>query len=163
VFRHVAIAITILSALLSLHIGKAWPAPPINIDVRATILSSSNCKFRPPKSATVDFGILDPIGGGDVTVLSSLTIRCQGNDPLATFFITDDDGQYDTGPNANRMQHTVDPTQYIPYTLTLSPDTATIPKGVDQIIDITADLLGVDYQGAIAGIYTDTVTVTVNP
>lgn len=163
VFKQFFIAAVTLSALLSFFPQKAWTASSTVIDVQAVVLSTSNCRFRPPRSATVDFGTLNPLTGGDVTIITSLTIRCGGSAPLATFSITDDDGLNETGPDANRMQHSVVLTEFMPYTLTLSPTSATIPKNTDQIITITADLLIADYQNAIAGLFIDTVTVNILP
>ncbi len=142
---------------------KGWGADTSNISVNATILSSSNCLFRPPKNVTVDFGNLDPLSGLNINLGASLIIRCAGSAPIATFAISDDDGLNETGPNANRMQHTVVATEFIPYSLSFSPTTATIPRNTDQVISISATLNGTDYQNAILGTYTDVITLTIAP
>lgn len=148
---------------LAIHSGTGWALDSSGITVNATILSNSNCRFVPPKSAAINFGILDPTSPVNVTVSSSLTVRCAGSAPLATFGITDDDGLNETGPNANRMGHSVVAGQYIPYSLSINPTSATIPRNTNQTITVTGTLNGVDYQNAIAGLYTDTVTLSVLP
>ncbi|MEW6324139.1 MAG: spore coat protein U domain-containing protein [Nitrospirota bacterium] len=161
--RTLIVCALILSIGLAFSAGRAWPADSNVINVRATVLSSSNCRFSPPKLANIDFGIVDPLNPVNLTVSASLIVRCSGSSPLATFFISDDDGLYETGANANRMRHAIDATQFMPYSLSLTPDTATIPRNTDQTITITATLNGASYQNAIAGVYADTVTVNIVP
>jgi hypothetical protein len=151
------------SALLAGLPGAGWALDSGVITINAVILSSSNCRFSPPKTAAVNFGTLDPTNPVNVTVSASVVIRCSGSSPLATFGITDDDGLNETGPNANRMLHTVTAGQYIPYSLSYLPTSATIPRNTNQTITITGSLNGADYQSSIAGIYTDVVTLTVVP
>jgi spore coat protein U-like protein len=82
---------------------------------------------------------------------------------MATFFISDDDGLYETGPNANRMRHTTLGTEYIPYTFTLNPTSGTVPKNSTQTLTITGTVNGVTYQDAATGNYSDTVVITLAP
>lgn len=92
-----------------------------------------------------------------------MIFRCSSSDKFVTFFISDDDGLYETGPDQNRMRHTITPTEYLPYSLTLSPTSGTIPKNDDQTLTITGTVRGADYQDALAGNYSDTVTLTISP
>lgn len=133
------------------------------VAVTATVLSKSNCKFRPPKTAALNFGILDPANPVDKNASASIIFSCAGSAPTATFFITDDDGLYESGPNANRMRHTTIITEYLPYSFILSPTSGTVPKNSDQTLTITGTVLGVDYQDAYAGVYSDTVTIVIVP
>ncbi len=143
--------------------GDLLAADTNTLNVSATVLSNSVCNFRPPKTSTLNFGNLDPTNPIDVTVSTTATIRCAGNAANATFFISDDDGLYETGPDANRMRNAVVLTEFLPYSLALSPITATIPKNTDQIITISGTVLGADYQTAYVGSYSDTVIITVAP
>lgn len=161
--RKLVVCALIILTGLAFPASRAWSADSNTINVRAVVLSSSNCRFTPPKLANIDFGIVDPLNPVNLTVSASLIIRCSGSAPNATFFITDDDGLYETGPNAGRMRHATDLTQYMSYSLSLTPDTATIPRNTNQTITITATLNGAAYQNAIAGVYTDTVTVNIIP
>lgn len=132
------------------------------VTVTATVLSKSQCKFRSNTSA-LNFGNLDPTSPIDKTTSVSVTFRCVGSTLNATFSITDDDGLYESGPDANRMRHTITTTEYIPYLLTLSPTSGTIPKNTDQTLTITGAVKGVDYQDALIGSYSDMVVISIEP
>lgn len=130
--------------------------------VSATVLSKSNCKFN-AATAALNFGNLDPATPVDKTVTTSITFVCNGSAANATFSITDNDGLYETGLNANRMRNTTVTTEYLPYGLTYNPQTSTVPKGVNQTLTISGTVLGVDYQDAYVGSYSDTVVLTIAP
>lgn len=132
------------------------------VAVTATVLSKSECKFN-SKTSNLNFGNLDPVNPIDKTTNTSITFRCGGSAPSATFSVTDDDGLYETGPNANRMRHTTITTEYLPYSLTLNPTSGTVPKNTDQTLTITGTVKGVDYQDALSGSYSDTVVISVAP
>jgi len=132
------------------------------VSVTATVLSKSQCKFN-SKTATLNFGDLDPANPVDKTIDTSITFKCGGSDPIATFSITDDDGLYEIGSNRNRMRHTTVLTEYLPYSLMLSPTSGTVPKNTDQTLTVTGTVRGVDYQDATMGSYSDTVVVSIEP
>jgi spore coat protein U-like protein len=132
------------------------------LTVKAVVLSKNQCKFNSATSA-LNFGSLDAANPVNKTVATSVVFRCIGSAPNATFLITDNDGLYETGLNANRMRHTTVTTQYLPYSLTYNPQTSTVPKGVDQTLTISGTVLGVDYQDAYVGSYSDTVVLTIEP
>ena len=140
--------------------GVAHAAPDTAIDVSATVLSISNCRFR-TTSAALAFGTLQPWNPVDVSVTAGLVIRCAGNAaPLATYFISDDDGLHETGPNAHRMQNGG---ALLRYSFSYAPATATIPRNTNTPITVTGTVYGVDYQWAESGDYADTVTLTIVP
>lgn len=156
----IGIPATLISALLlaapCAHAGTA------TLTVSASILSNSNCRFFSPPAA-LSFGNLDPGNPVDVTVSTTIRFRCMGSAPIATFLITDDDGLHETAPDANRMQHAALPGAFLPYGLTLAPESATVPKNAPQILTVTGTVRGVDYLNAFAGIYADTVVITLEP
>lgn len=86
-----------------------------------------------------------------------------GSSPIATFLINDDDGLYETGPNANRMRHVTLGAEYIPYSFILNPRTGNAPKNTLQTLTISGTVNGVDYQNAATGNYSDTVVITLEP
>lgn len=140
--------------------GAAQAAPDSAIDVSATVLSISNCRFR-TTSATLAFGVLQTWNPVDVTVTAGLVIRCAGNAaPLATYFIFDDDGLNEGGPNAHRMRNGA---ALLPYAFSYAPATATIPRNTNTPITVTGTVYGSDYWNATIGTYTDTVTLTIVP
>jgi spore coat protein U-like protein len=132
------------------------------ITVTATVISKSQCKFN-TSASNIDFGNLDPANPVDKTVNTTITFRCGGSAPNATFLISDDDGLYETGSNANRMRHSTNSAEYLPYTLTLSPVSGTVPKNSDQTLTITGKVKGSDYEDAIAGSFSDSVVISINP
>lgn len=135
----------------------------VDMTVSATVLSSSNCKFVVPKFTTLAFGTIDPSASTNATASGSLVVRCGGSAANATFAITHDGGLHETGAGLYRMRHSVTPTAYLAYGVSYSPQSATIPKNTNQIITITGTVTPAQFGNAIAGNYTDTVTVTVSP
>lgn len=151
----------ILFILITTGIGHA--ADSNVVSVTATVLSKGNCKFT-SKTATLDFGSLDPANPIDKSVNTTIIYRCQaqGNAPI-TFAITDDNGLYESGPNAPRMRHTTQLTEYLSYSLTLNPTSGTAPKVTEFPLTVTGTVRGVDYQNAAMGNYSDTVVVSIDP
>jgi hypothetical protein len=142
--------------------GDCYAADNKVISVSAVVLSKSQCKFD-SKTATLNLGNLDPASPSDKSISTSMTFQCKGSAPIATFSITDDDGLYELGPNAHRMRHTTVTSEYLPYSLTLSPGSGTVPRNTTQTLMITATVMGDDYQDALAGNYSDIVVLSINP
>lgn len=151
-----------LSFLMFALAGVSRGADSGALAVSAVILSKSSCKFN-SSAATLDFGNLDPVNAALVTASTTLPFVCHGSAPTATFQITDDDGLNETGLNANRLQHQSVSTAYIPYQLSYSPATASVPKNAAQTLTITGQIQASAYQTAIAGVYQDTVVLTIQP
>jgi spore coat protein U-like protein len=156
------IAIITISIFLTAILSHA--ADSNVISVTATIISSKgNCTFT-SKTAALNFGSLDPANPVDKSVNTTIIYRCQAQgNSLITFAITDNDGLYETGPDAPRMRHTTQLTEYIPYGLTLNPTSGTVPKVQEFPLTITGTVRGVDYQNAAMGNYSDTVVVSIAP
>lgn len=159
--KTIPIIILILLIFTTADIGYA--ADSNVVSVTATVISRGNCTFR-SKTAALDFGTLDPANPTDISVNTTIIYRCQaqGNRPI-TFAITEDDGLYETGPNAPRMRHTTQLTEYLAYGLTLTPTSGTVPKTVEFPLTVTGTVRGVDYQDARIGNYSDTVVITIEP
>ena len=131
------------------------------VSVAASVLSKSNCKFD-NTTATLAFGTLNPANSGDATVTATIGFKCAGSAPNATFAITHDSGLYETAANANRMKHAT-LTEYLPYSVGLSPTNATVPKNSQQTLTITGTVPEAAYQNAYSGAYSDSVVVTIQP
>ena len=110
---------------------------------------------------TLSFGNLDPGVGTNVIRTTTLTISCNGPDPIP-FSITDDDGLYETGVNAGRMRNTAVPTEFLPYSIAYA-GSGSVLKKTDLNIVITGTVLGMVYQDAYVGSYSDMITFTVSP
>jgi len=158
-------ALIFWTASLAFSLGSAFAAGNAVMNVSATILSNSNCRFRTP-TANVSFGVLDPLSALNVTATATTAIRCSGSAPLMVYMITQDSGLNSTGPGMNRMRHATDTTAYLPYSLVISPDSNSFPRETppqDHTVTVTGTVLGADYLTALAGNYADTVTLTINP
>ncbi len=142
----------------------SYAADSSTISVTATVISRGYCWFA-TTTASLNFGNLNPANPVDVTANSSAFFRCFRFFGQVTFFIGDDDGLYETGPNANRMRHTAMPTEYLPYSFNLSPTSGTVPSRpfTNRTLTISGTVRGVDYQNVAMGNYSDTVVITIEP
>ncbi|MFO7982447.1 MAG: spore coat protein U domain-containing protein [Desulfuromonadales bacterium] len=132
------------------------------VSVSATILSKSQCKFN-TNTAVINFGDLNPASPVDVTATATLDFVCRGSAPLATFSFSDDDGLYESGPDASRMRHATLPGEFLAYGLGLDPVSGTVAKNSPQTLTVTGTIQGIEYGTAMAGAYSDTVTITISP
>ena len=144
-------------------LSEVRAADSSSIDVRAVIITPGFCVIF-GASTTLDFGNLDPLSPVDVNASTTLNFMCFQFPPSpVTYFVGDDDGLYETGPNANRMIHSTNPAWFLPYSLTVVNGAATIPPFSLQTLDINGTVNGADYVGALLGNYTDIVTITIVP
>lgn len=132
------------------------------VSVSAILLSKSQCKFS-TATAVLSFGNLDPANPVDVSATTTLNYVCRGSAPIATYVFSDDDGLYESGPDANQMQHATLAGFFLPYSISLSPPSGTVPRNTAQTLTVTGTVLGADYQTAEAGAYADTLTITIAP
>jgi len=117
-------------------------------------------------TSALNFGNLDPSNPIDINASASVSFRCfRFFNGQVTFFIGDDDGLYETAPDANRMRHATMMTEYLPYSFSLNPASGTIPGNpfVNQTLNITGTVRGVDYQNTATGNYSDRVVITIEP
>jgi len=116
------------------------------------------CKFNSATS-TLAFGALDPSSGAAASVAGSTTFWCTKG---VSFTLGDDGGLYNSG--GPRMRHATTTTEFIPYSLGMTPTAAT---GSGPATPITLNLSGnitfADYSNAEAGNYSDTVIITITP
>ena len=49
------------------------------------------------------------------------------------------------------------------YSLSLTPTSATVPRGVDQTLTVTGTIQPFEFQNVRAGTYQDTVVITLTP
>ncbi len=133
------------------------------VSVSATITSGGFCWIT-TNNANLSFGVLDPGSPVDVTRTTTLNFRCLGLSSV-TYAVTDDDGLYETGPDRNRMRRTAAPVAYLPYSLDVSPRSATVSGNpfVLRTLTISGTVQGADILGANPGNYSDTVLLTINP
>lgn len=145
------------------------------VNVLANVVGT--CKFEPVgASTTLDFGTLDPSVGTDVNANTTLQFWCTRG---ATYTITDDNGQNESG-TTHRLLHTTTAGEYIPYSYcytdtggpitpcstdtTSETGTGGGPPPLNLItLYISGTITGANYVNALAGSYSDTVTMNITP
>jgi hypothetical protein len=132
------------------------------LTVAARVLSKDVCSFR-SGATNLNFGAIDSAGTSDISKTATMRFVCNGSSANAAFAFTSNDGLYETGPGANRMRNSAVTTEYLPYTLALSPQSGTIPRGVNQTLTITGTVTSTNYRSAYVGNYRDTVVISLNP
>ena len=132
-----------------------------NLVINATVLSRSNCKFNNPGSATISFPAIDPSGAAAQVLAGALSFTCNGSAPIASYTIVQDGGLYNSA--GNRMRHSTNFGEFLPYSLALSPTSGSAPKGVSQPLTATVTIPVASFQQAIAGIFADSVVITISP
>jgi spore coat protein U-like protein len=137
--------------------GLALAGDTNTVTVNANVVGT--CKFNSAAS-TLGFGGLDPSSGLAVNASTSTTFWCTKG---ASYSIGDNDGQYESGLNANRMKHTT-LNEYIAYDFGYTPTSGT---GSGPSTSITLDISGrvefAAYQNASEGDYSDQVILTITP
>ncbi len=149
--------LVVLSILMFMCISSvSFAADTGTVNINATVVGT--CKFT---TSTANINVtLDPSIGGTVNGTGSLVFWCTKN---ASYTVSDDDGMYETGADANRVFNSI-ANEYIPYSFSYTPTSGTGNGPTNPItLNLTASFAQVDYQNASAGTYTDTVTITVNP
>lgn len=151
-------------ALLSIALAAVACAAQANtgtLAVSAVVLSKNNCKFA-NGAAALDFLALDPGATANQTATATINFTCKGSDATAVFAVSGDNGLY-SSDGVRRMRNTVDTSQFVGYSLQLSPASGTAPKNVVQTLTITGTVAPAQVGDAIAGSYSDTVSITVTP
>ncbi len=132
--------------------GAAMAAGTNTVAVSGTVLGT--CSIT---GGTAALGLIDPAGVGPVSAVVTLPqVTCSNGTP---YTITDDDGANESGPNANRMSDGAGNVMAYSFTYT-GAGTGT---GLAVNMDVAASVAQLDYAGKPAGIYNDTVTLTVTP
>ncbi len=143
---------------LVLFSGVAFAGDTNTVTVTANVVGT--CKFL-SSTSTLDFGSLDPSSGADVNASTTVNFWCTKN---ASYSITDDDGENESGSNQNRMKHETIQNEYIPYTFTYSPTSGTGNGRTSPItLNISGTVTFANYKDAAAGNYSDKVTLTIIP
>ncbi len=150
--KKLALLVVTLGLLLAPALTQA--ADTATVTVSATVVGT--CKFNSGGSITFT---LDPSVGGDVNgTVTQPQFWCTKN---ASYTITDDDGLNETGANQNRLSNGTG--EYIPYSFTYTATGTGNGPANPITMDIASTILSADYLNVSAGVYNDTVTLTVNP
>ncbi len=151
-----AIALNALAAAGLMASAAVW-ADTNTLTVQASV--TGTCKFNSAAS-TLPFPALDPSVGTDVNATQALlTYWCTKGQVAST--------SASNGANPSGTQRRMKgpgATDFIPYSLTLAGGAQT-GQGKSTNLNLTLDgiVLGTDYINATAGVYSDTVTLTITP
>lgn len=145
----------LLVALAAMAFAGVAGAETIGVGVSANVLGK--CKFD--TSADAVFGDLDPMAPAAQTATGSVTFWCTNG---TSYTLTSNNGA-----NASGVQKRLKgpgATDFINYTLALASGSGTgSGKSTAITVNANASLAGAAYQDAVAGSYSDTVTVTIAP
>lgn len=138
--------------------GAASAIDTATVTVSATV--APTCRFSSP-AAALAFGVL-PDPAADTNASTTLNFWCTTG---ASYTITDDDGLYETGLNANRMRSTaLAIPQYMPYTFSYAPASGTgLGPATPINLNITGTVLAASYSALPGDVYQDSVVLTINP
>ena len=152
------IALTALAAIAVLvPAGSAMANDNATVTVTANVVGT--CKFSVAAGA-VAFGDLDPASPVDKNgTVTQPQFWCTRG---ASYTISDNDGLNKSG-TTHRMVHGVTATEFIPYSFTYTATGTGAGPTAPVTMNIAAQVLGIDYSGALAGAYSDTVTLTITP
>jgi len=145
-------------ALIVIITGSVAMAAGTNtLTVNATVVGT--CNFNTATS-TISF-TLDPNSSADGTATTVPTFWCTRG---TTVTPTTDNGKNFSG-GSKRMKSTANPTEFIPYSVTLTPSsTSGSGKSTPINLTVTGTVLNADYVSALAANdYTDTVVITIKP
>ena len=157
-----------LAALCACAILPALPvysAGSNTLSMAATVIGT--CKVTTPPGI-LNFGTIDPSGASNVPASTTFAIKCTKS--TVSSAATDDGGL--NFSSTKRMTHSVTPTAFLPYTVTYSGDAGFVGQGfgaaaLAQSVTVNGTITPAQFQNALvttAGqIYSDTVTITVNP
>lgn len=152
-------------ALLALCALPAAGAGSNALGTSASVVGT--CKVTTPPGV-LDFGNIDPSGTSNVTASITFGVKCTRL--TVSTAATDDGGLYLAG-GVKRMRHSTAPTAFLPYSVAYVA-AAFIGQGFGpsagaQTVTVNGTITPAQYQDALvtaAGqIYSDTVTITVNP
>jgi len=148
-----------------LQAAPALPAGSNTLSLSTNVIGT--CKVTSPPGL-LDFGTIDPSGASNVVATMTFSIKCtKGTVSTAA---GDNGGLNFSG--TKRMKHSVTATAFLPYSITYSGDAGFAGQGFGaaaaaRTVTINGTITPAQFQNAqatVAGqVYSDTVTITVNP
>lgn len=132
----------------------SWLLAAVLLLAAPLVHGQQGCQFTGNPSG-ITFTALDPSVATTQTAFIDVKIKCNpaGTTPTWSFSSAN-------GGASPRMQNSVVPTEYIPYSVAASFQGN---SGANQDWRLTATVLGQDYQNAYVGSYSDILTATITP
>jgi spore coat protein U-like protein len=149
----------------ALQIPSVFAAGSNSLSMSTNVIGT--CKVTTPPGV-LDFGTIDPSGSSNVTVSTTFAMKCTKG-TIATA-ASDNGGLNFSG--TKRMKHSVTTTAFLPYAIAYSGNVGFAGQGfgalnLAKIVTVTGTITPAQFQNALvttAGqVYSDTVTITVNP
>jgi spore coat protein U-like protein len=147
------------------HAPLVFGAGSNTLSMAANVVGT--CKVTTPPGI-LNFGTIDPSGATTVTATMTFAMKCTKR--TVSTAASDNGGLNFSG--TKRMKHSVTTTAFLPYSITYSGDTGFTGQGFGvaagaQTVTINGSITPAQFQNAratVAGqVYSDTVTITVNP
>lgn len=132
-----------------------------SMTITAVVVSKANCHFN-NTNLTLDFSAINPASTADATASVSGSVSCTGGKTDTTVGFTVGTGIFASG-GTRRMRHATVPTEFLPYSVSISPAGATIPKNSSLNFTLSGTITASQFQNVMAGSYLDLVVVTVLP
>jgi hypothetical protein len=154
-----------LATWAALSMFPAYGAGSNSLTLSAQVIGT--CKVTTPPGI-LDFGNIDPSGGGNITASTTFAVKCTKN--TVSTAATDNGGLNFSG--TKRMKHSVTATAFLPYAVSYSGAAGFTgqgfgPAALAQTVTVNGTITPAQFQNArvtVAGqIYSDTVTISVNP
>jgi spore coat protein U-like protein len=162
-FKLTTLASALLSAGLVISTAAiAGGTTPLTVNAKI----SGVCKVT-TAPGTLDFGTIDPSGAANATASTTFVMKCSNG--TTSTAATDDNGL--NFSVTKRMQHTT-AGNFLAYAVAYAGDTGFAGAGfggaaATKTVTINGTITPAQYAGALATtgaqVYTDTVTITVNP
>ena len=162
--EYIAVASMVMTSIGMTLCSPVFAGGTSPLTVNAKI--SGVCKVT-AAPATLDFGSIDPSGGANATASTTFTMKCSNG--TTSTAASDDGGLNFSG--TKRLQHTV-AGNFLGYAIAYSNDTGFSGAGfggatASQTVTINGTITPAQYGSALATtgvqVYSDTVTITVNP
>lgn len=138
--------------------GSGWAADSATLTVQAMV--TPTCMFQAPRTATLNFGSLNP-GGGDVTQSATAQFWCTAGVSNLAFAVGNG---LNFAAGKRGMKHATF-ADVIPYSIdSVTPDGNPNAGPLSpRTVTIQGSVLGTDYASVTAGTYSDTVIVSITP
>jgi spore coat protein U-like protein len=153
----------LLTAALAACLALPCAADNASITVSATVLSKNNCKFTSNGALAINIPLIDPSGSATASGSVATSFKCGGASSSVSYSVTASDGSHSTGPGLRRLRHLTTTTEFLDYTLAITPSSGLAAKNAVVDVQVTASIAAAAYQNARAGSYSDTVVLTVAP
>ena len=155
---------SVAAAALAVLLSATLPAQAVtgSLGVSAVVVSRSVCKFQTGPQ-TLGFGTIDPTSAANATASVTVNVRCMGSAAVATYLFRAGDGLYPAGAGLRQMRHATATTEFLPYSLSISPASASVPRLTAQDVTVTGTVAPADFRNALAGGFSDTVVLTLDP